>query len=236
MQVSVKADIAPLVRGFVRTQSQIAFALALALTRTAQEVKAAEVDHMRAALDRPKPFTLNSLWVDRATKTNLVARVEDRFFAKSGTPASKYLRPLIEGGPRGPKRFEKALTAVGITGFAVPARNMPLDAYGNVSGATISAMLSGVRASRDATQNVTPASAGRRKRSGRALWFVVRKNGTPVAIGRRRGGSTEIVFRLVRQPSYAPRLTIEIVARATTDRVLAGHFQAALAQALGTQR
>jgi hypothetical protein len=56
-------------------QRQMPFAVALALTRTAQDVKRAEQAEMRGVFDRPTPFTLNSLFTKPATKQSLEARV-----------------------------------------------------------------------------------------------------------------------------------------------------------------
>src|ERR1035441_633525 len=70
---------------------QLPFATAKALTRTAQLIKAAEVDEMRRVFDRPTPWTLNSVFITPATKDNLIARVWLKQDAAKGTPAAKYL-------------------------------------------------------------------------------------------------------------------------------------------------
>ena len=54
---------------------QVPFATALALNATAQGVKAAGIDSMRREFDRPKPITLNSLFIKPATKAQPQAEV-----------------------------------------------------------------------------------------------------------------------------------------------------------------
>lgn len=128
---------------------QLPFAMALALTRTAQRTKAYLIGRMQQVFDRPTPYTLNSLYVVPATKTNLRASVGIKDFAAKGTPAERYLRPEIEGGPRNLKRSERALQAKGLLPpgmFAVPAIGAELDAYGNMSAGQIVGILASLEA------------------------------------------------------------------------------------------
>ena len=238
MQIGISVDLTGFYRMIGEARRQIPFATALALTRTAQDVKAGMVVHMATAIDRPRKFTLNSLYVERAEKTSLRAQVYDRFFAAKGTPASKYLAPLIEGGPRGPKRFEKSLRLAGVIGsgdYAVPAKGYPLDAEGNIPGPTINSMLTALRASRDGYQNMTAASEKRRRRRG-AVWFVQKRAGRPILVKRTRGAVTEAVLAIVRQPTYGVRLDFRRVAEAVIARSMKAHFEAAAAHALRTAR
>lgn len=99
---------------------------------------------MRLAFINPTPFTLNSLFVDEATKDNLVARIKVKDSVSRGVVPEKFLFPEVEGGARGEKGFERALRYGGwLKGRerVVPAREMPLDQYGNVSGPTIRSIL-----------------------------------------------------------------------------------------------
>jgi hypothetical protein len=128
------------------SQRRINAVVATALTRTAVEVKAAEVSELAQSIDRPTPYTLSSIYVKPARADSLAAEVwfkDD--MAGSGTPATKYLLPQVEGGQRHMKRFEKALQAAGVmpTGtVAVPGSAAKLDAYGNMSRGQIQQILS----------------------------------------------------------------------------------------------
>jgi len=123
----------------------VPFATARALTRTAQEVKAAERQEMERKLDRPTPYTLNSLFVRPATKTDLNARVWIKDEAGKGTPANRFVGPNVEGGGRNAKRFERALQATGLMPRewrAVPAEAAQIDRFGNMAASQIRMLLS----------------------------------------------------------------------------------------------
>lgn len=117
MQIDLKVDL----RGFTRGMSdigkrQLPYAMSMALTATAGHAGVAWQDEMESELDRPTPFTVKSVAVRGARKTNLVATVFIR------PVAAQYLEPFVEGGPHflGGKR--------GLLG----PRNVPLNAYGNL--------------------------------------------------------------------------------------------------------
>jgi len=138
------------------TQRQLPFAIAVALTRTGQVIKNAEISEMRRVFDRPTPFTLNSLMLRPATKQRQYAEVWFKDFAPKGTPAAKYLLPQVRGGSRSNKRFEGALRHGGVLGrdeYAIPARGAPKDSYGNVRRGLYQRILSDLGSSRDASQN-----------------------------------------------------------------------------------
>lgn len=108
-------------------------------------------------IDRPTPFTLNSMFVKKASRSNPDASVQWKDWTGSGSvPAGKYLQPEVHGGPRRPKRFERALQASGLMpqGYvAVPTKDAPRDAYGNVPGGFITQVLSYLKANPDFMQN-----------------------------------------------------------------------------------
>lgn len=124
-------------------EDQIPFALAHTLTLTGQDVKLAVTEELRFKLDRPTRWTLNAVFLRRATKARLEAVV---WLKDTGdTAARAYLQTQIEGGHRLGKRFEKALQRVGLmpNGFvAVPGSGAQLDAHGNVPGKFIVQLLS----------------------------------------------------------------------------------------------
>lgn len=166
-------------------------AMAVALNRTAAQVKAAQVQAMKTSFDRPTKYTLNSLWIEGAAASQQAAGtralpingdpyntrlVRSRYLeaqvglkddsAGSGTPATKYLAPQIFGGPRNVKRFEKALQAAGAMPrgwVAIPAAGARLDAYGNLSKGQITQILSQVGVELTAGYNRGIAKTGRKR-------------------------------------------------------------------------
>ncbi|NPU63384.1 hypothetical protein HL667_00035 [Bradyrhizobium sp. 83012] len=155
---------------------------AYALTKTGQDIKAAEIETMKAVFDRPTRFTLNSLYLKPATKRDPVAEV----YFKEGfgsVPAWRYLGPQVEGGARMHKSFEKRLIAAGhmkAEEFAVPGQGVKLDAFGNIAGSLIMRILSQVQAAETYSgvkANATKASLKRKKKDvGR--YFVLRPDGS----------------------------------------------------------
>lgn len=108
-------------------------------------------------IDRPTPFTLNSMFVKKANVNNIDASVQWKDWTGSGSiPAGKYLTPEVYGGARKQKRFEKALQNAALmpAGYvAVPTKDAPIDNYGNVPGGYITQILSYLKANPDFTQN-----------------------------------------------------------------------------------
>ena len=59
-----------------------------ALNRTGSSVMDALTAEMSTAFDRPTPYTLGSLRVDKATASNMLARIAPKDFAGKGTPGA----------------------------------------------------------------------------------------------------------------------------------------------------
>lgn len=113
------------------TATQIPFAAARMLTATAKDVAAAETAHINTAFDRPTPFTQRSIGFSPANKRDLSATV----FVKD--VQAGYLSAEVFGGARGFKSFEEKFGSAGGAGFAMPAKGVRLNQYGNVSKAAI---------------------------------------------------------------------------------------------------
>jgi hypothetical protein len=123
--------------------------LATALTRAAQAVKLAQQAEMRDVFDRPSPYTLGSVFVDRARADKIEARVG---IANSpggrGRAPISWLRWQINGGQRTPKAYERALMRAGAMPDdmrTVPGKFARLDAFGNISAGQIRQILSQLR-------------------------------------------------------------------------------------------
>lgn len=112
-------------------------ACAIALNKAGKLVKEAEVAEMKSVFDNPTRYTLNSLQLSPATKSDLKATVwfkePDRY---KDNP--HYLLPQVEGGSRHLKGFEQGIAL----GELVPAMGAKLNQYGNVSMGQIRQILS----------------------------------------------------------------------------------------------
>jgi len=199
---------------------------AYALTKTAQDIKAAEIASMKAVFDRPSRFTLNALYMQPAKKNSLVAVV----YFKEGfgsIPAWRYLGPQVEGGGRQHKSHEKRLIRAGHMKpdeYAVPGAGAKLDQYGNISGPTIERILSHVQAAEQFAGYQANATGSRRSRAKRrkgGTYFVLRPDGAGRARGsvapgiylRQNVNQIVPVIMFVKAPRYRKRFPFYETAR-----------------------
>jgi hypothetical protein len=221
---------------------RVSAALATALTRTAAEVKAAVTQELDRSLDRPTPYTMRSLYMRPARADRLDAEVwvkDDR--AGSGTPATRYLLPQVDGGVRRIKRFELALQASGAMprGWqAVPGAGAHLDAYGNISRGQLAQIISQVGTELTAGHNRTMSTDPRRRisaqrRAGGRFFAVRPGQRLPPGIYQREFAGRNItpVLIFVRSTAYQPRVDFYGVAQ----RVAADRLPAQVDRALGEQ-
>lgn len=177
MQIKVQDNFPQVAEAMRRAEGQVPFALARALTKTGQDVRAAERREIEQVFDRPTPYTRNAVYLRPATKQRLQADV----WLKDGNRPSHYLLPQITGGDRPLKRFEQRLVRAGLmqpSERAVPASGARLDAYGNISRGQIAQILSQLRTA--AVQgDFSNASDSKRSRATRAreAYFVSRGTG-----------------------------------------------------------
>lgn len=227
------------------------FVMAYALNKTAKEVKEAEIAEMKRVFDRPTPYALNALYLAPASKTDLNAVVGYKAFAGKGTPAEKFLNPQVEGGGRNAKSHEKALRAAGIlrpTEFCVPGPGADLDAFGNMKRAQLVRLLSQVRASRDATQNMTAKSRKRAVAGAGGRYIVLRPEAgdtrsnvygrAPAGIYLRQNGRYPIVpvLLFVKAPKYRDIFAFYAVAWRVVDQRLAFHMRAGWQKAMASRK
>jgi hypothetical protein len=156
LNVSIDTDLA---RGLQRLRAVSQDRWPAILTRAANETAYYVLNKYRQQmpkfLDRPTAFTLNSMYVAKATASKLEATVQWKDSAQGGS-AGRYLQPEVYGGERRHKGFENALQALGLMPkgwFAIPSANgLPLDAYGNVPRGVIQKILAALKANPE-TQN-----------------------------------------------------------------------------------
>lgn len=222
----------------------------VALTKTTVLAKNALQAELPKVFDRPTPWTMNSLFVRPATFATPVAEIMIKDFAPKGTPAVKYLAPGVYGGARRIKRFERALQYAGAMPrgwYAVPTKDVKLDAYGNPPGPLITRILSVVKASPDPMQNQTKKSRGRAK----ADYFVVtekRGNLVPGIYERRVFGGSVASWRKGQKdkasgirmlfvytsspPQYQKRLDFDGIVTTVVEKNFGYQFEFAFADAI----
>lgn len=250
--ISVKHDFDKLVGRLADTaKRQVPYAASVALNAVAEKVKAAEEHEMRDVLDRPTPYTMSSVYLKRATKQALVAEVGLKDFSGKGTPATKFLSPLIKGGTRRLKRFERALRSVGALpdGYvAVPGSAARLDAFGNMDRGQIVQILSFFKAFPEAgyKANMSPErrkslAKGSKKKQGFAYFVGRPGNGRgPLGIWQRvyfaSGTAVKPVIIFVPHAIYQAIFDFEYVAQNVAGAAFSAEFGKALDEALRTAR
>ncbi|EHL97720.1 hypothetical protein HMPREF9946_04003 [Acetobacteraceae bacterium AT-5844] len=103
-------------------KKQVPFAAAQALNETAQMAQISVRRQLPSIFDRPTPFTMNAIGIQRATKGRLEARV----FVKD--KQAEYLKVQEDGGTRIPKKRAILLP-----------RAIRLNQYGNMARGAIAA-------------------------------------------------------------------------------------------------
>lgn len=147
------------------TTDQLPFAQSLIANRMAVVVRKNEISVMKARFDAPTPWTLNSLFLDPATKQRPNARVWFKDKAAKGAPANSYLQAEVFGGPRAQKGLERAMVSAGYltTGqYVVPGNGAKMDSYGNMRRSQVVQILSAIKAGKDVGYS---SNATTRKRS-----------------------------------------------------------------------
>ena len=115
MQIKIEHNIDVVLAKLSGQQRQVSYAAAVALTRTAAQIKAALPSELDRVFDRPTPFTKRGIYLRAARRDNLTAEVG--FMDRQAS----YLRLQVQGGTRQP-------TARGIR---LPG-NVELNAFGNI--------------------------------------------------------------------------------------------------------
>ncbi len=244
IEIELSADLRPLLNRLQNVQRQIPFVIASSLTKTAVKVKPEIRKEMQQVFDRPKPYTLNSIFVQPAKKKDetptarvwlkddLESALSTRQFTGAGL-AAEYLWPQIGGGSRNAKRFEIRLRNAGLLPpgwFVVPAKGAKLDRYGDLDLGQLVAVLAKLGTIREATDY------GRRKRNTKfanAQYFVSRGERLHRGVWQRLDGRKLIpVYLFVDKVSYRRIFEFDRVAREAALRILPEEFEAAIDAAL----
>lgn len=227
--ITVKVDTRQIERRLqAMAGDQVPFAIALGLTRTAQEASRELAVEMPKHLDSPTPFTLRAFAVERATKQGLVARVYAR-------PAqAKYLKYQIDGGDRAPTRKAQRLPS-----------EVRLNEFGNLPRGMIRDLIQIARSSKRLTAGQARKQVQKMRSAGVSaaldLFYGDPGNGKPVGIYKRmvRGGQQTLVPLILmpeRSVRYRPRFPAAEIVRRVAVRAFPGHFKDALRRAIDTAR
>lgn len=249
MRFAVSNPVAQIRADLRSIERQLRFGQVVALTRTAQDGRLAEITGIDRAFDRPTRYTRNAVYVEAAT----LARPEAAFGLKDdfqqrapGTPPVNFIGPNIEGGARRVKRFEQSLSLAGHLpkGWqTTPGKGATLDGSGNLSRGQIIQILSQLRItlvagfdrnmSFDARKQIT----AQRKAGGR--FFVVKPGGKrQPGIYQREffGRNVAPVVIFVASTRYRPRFDWNAIAQRTVDERLDHHMAVEIDKALATAR
>lgn len=252
ISINLRVDASRISGKLLSMSKQARFATAVALTRTAKAVQAKETHEIKDVFDRPKPFTINSIFIKPATTSNLTAAAYIKDFAGKGIPASKYLRAEIKGGARRLKKFERALILTGALPpgyYAVPGDAAQMDGYGNMKPSQIVQILSFFRAFPEAGYKANMTDKGRAKlkkgskRKGIGFEYFVgapADGKLPLGVWQRtafaHGGAIKPIIIFVRHALYQKLFDFEYVARTTVAKEFPRLMKQEYANAIRTAR
>jgi hypothetical protein len=245
LDIGIKSDMAKLARAFDRFQeSQVKFATSLAINWTADIAKL----HLRGAMaqvfHKPKPYTLNSLYVKNSTKSNLTALVG----FKDGSPTAKAMRAEVIGGARRSKGFENVLSRQNGGGriAALPAKGLRLDTYGNIPTSVIDKAMAAVKGGKDrrgvfvvpmGSRSHLPPGVYQRQQKKTRTTFSARRATSGNARGARVVGGQQGVKLLLAfedQAQYRPKLDMLGIVSRTVQSEFGRQFAEAMDHALST--
>jgi hypothetical protein len=205
-----------------------------AAKRTGSYVHAALRSEMEEVFDRPTRWALGGLRWRNPTADRPVFRIWLEEFGGKGIPAADFLAAEIEGGERRLKRMEKALQAKGLMPkgwVAVPGRQAPLDAHGNVPGPFIVRMLSDLQAFGE--QGYRANRKGARRGAKKTNYFFVPRKGSHLKPGvywHLPNGMLGVVFIFASKASYEKRYDFYGVGQRAFNRVALRFISEALAK------
>ena len=253
MQIKITDNLDLLSKNLGRFQSQIPYALSVALNNTTEKARLAVRAEMPKVFDKPTPWVLNSLRVKRSTKTNLTAELayKDRNSAES---SRSMIEPHVFGGQRRYGALEARLNRIGLLpkGWnVVPGAAARLDTYGNMSRGQISQVLGVLGAYTEAGFNKANINTVKRLAKGNAkknaygfVYWVnpvnrgIKGSHLPPGVYQRLqpgfGSSLKPVLIFVEGAKYKKRLDFFGITQQVVDAELPAEFDKVLKVAVDT--
>lgn len=228
-------------------REQIPYALAQTLSKVALEAKARIRAAMPTYFDRPTPYTLNSLRVKGAKKTNLEALVWVKDAFDKGVSAVNFVGPNVFGGDRKQKRSERALSIKGLLPaglYIAPGYSAELDQYGNIPRGRMVSVLSALKSfgEQGYLANRTRRSMARNsKRASKPRNYFVAEIKSRLGVFERIGSSQQStvksILAFVRKPTYRrDRLPFFRIAEQDLPNRIRAHFRPELEKAIATAK
>ena len=231
VEISFKIDATAVTAGLTDiAQRQVPFIVSKFLTSLANDGKKLVQTRLPQVFDRPTAFTTKGVFVKAATKTEPVAQV---YFPDSseasGKQAHEYIRPGANGsGARHQKKTEYLLSLMGYLParwVTIPGKGMPLDGYGNMSGAYYKQIIRGlsIKNTKGPPKPPSMASSKRAVRMGVTSEFFAIAPGTnnlgnhggnlPAGVYRRTGAGGRVLkqyLRFTQKAAYKQRLNLDL--------------------------
>jgi hypothetical protein len=211
-------------------RQQVPFATALALTRIAQNVAAAETAALPEVFDSPTPFTKKAFSIKAATKRAPTATV----FARDAQ--AKYLLPHDKGG----------VQVLGTKRGILNPKGVRLNSYGNIPKGKLASLKADkavffgpVTFKSSGTINGVWRRSDRGKQrgaGGRSRTGNVGTKGSTVAKGIKDRTGLTLLVRFSDPAPITPSLDYEARARKVVDATYRSAFAAALDQAMASAR
>lgn len=200
------------------------------LNGTAFHAVMAMKEEMRNKLDRPKKFTLNTFYYIKATEDKLEAIVTANR-TDGRLDASNTIYPLIYGGKRGNKPYEKLLQEGGILpqgAFYVPTKMFPKDQYGNPKSGEIIKILSQTRSFKESGSASNKSTSKQSKKKREVYEYKAapkpgetdNRMNTIYRINKSSGKRIPYLIPVKSAPNYKPIMQFEeVVGKAYNDNV-----------------
>lgn len=234
MQINVTTNFPQVSRFVDALGKQGRFALAVALTKTAQDVQRQVPAALDRALDKPTEFTKRGTYIKAARRDDLAAEVGFKRLQ------ARYMRYQIEGGVVEPKRG----------GIKLPG-NIQLNAFGNIPRGTIAKLKAAAKggALGSAVASRIGAAGNRRKGAAPLQLFYGKPAGkgwgdAPVGIWRRippatPGGKGKLIPVILFEDTaakYRRRFDFNALATKAVREKFPAHFSAAIQTAIRTAK
>jgi hypothetical protein len=227
------------------SSDQHPFAMSVALNATAFGVRQDLQADMRRVFDNPVKWTLGGVRYSKATKKALTATVFIAEDGGKGIAPAKYLLAQVEGGQRRPKRMERALQSKGLLPsgwYAVPSRDLALDANGNVKGGIVTRILSDLGAFGESGYTANRVTKSKARNTGRRFkrssgFFSVAPGGRgQPGIYQITPAGLRVVFIYVRSARYVQRFDLDALSERHALRRFPAEYEKAMNKALATAR